>query len=104
MRQSLALGARCLLLSPTFVFSAQASGQQLQGCEDHAQIVQRLNIKFREELSAIATNQYGWLIELYTSGDGKSWTLVATRPNGPACVFAVGQDWQMVAPIAGNPM
>jgi hypothetical protein len=91
------------MFSPTLALSAHAFGQQLQGCEDHAQIDQRLKIKFREELSAVATNQYGWLVELYTSADGKSWTLVATRPNGPSCVFAIGQDWQMMAPIAGNP-
>ena len=81
-----------------------AGAQQMQGCEDHAQIRQHLKIKFHEELSAIATNQYGWLVELYASADGKSWTLVATRPNGPACVFGVGREWQMVAPIAGDPM
>lgn len=78
--------------------------QQMQGCEDHAQIRKRLKIKFQEDLSATATNQYGWLIELYASADGRTWTLVGTRPNGPACVFGVGRDWQMVAPIAGEPM
>ena len=78
--------------------------QQMQGCEDHSQIRKQLKVKFQEELSAIATNQYGWLVELYTSADGNSWTLVATRPNGPACVFGTGRDWQMVAPIAGRPM
>jgi hypothetical protein len=81
-----------------------AHAQQSQGCEDHAQIRERLKTKFREDLSAIATNQYGWLIELYTSADGKSWTLVGTRPNGPACVFGTGQDWQMIGPIAGSPL
>jgi hypothetical protein len=81
-----------------------AQAQQMQGCEDHAQISKRLDIKFREELAATAFNQYGWLIELYASSDGKSWTLVGTRPNGPACVFGVGRDWQMVAPITGEPM
>ena len=80
-----------------------ADAQQMQGCEDHAQIRKRLEIKFQEELTAVATNQYGWLIELYTSADGKSWTLVGTRPNGPACVFGVGRDWQMAAPVTGNP-
>jgi hypothetical protein len=88
-----------------FAATAGPSGaQQMQGCEDHAQVRKRLEIKYRETLAAIATNQYGWLIELYVSADGKSWTLVGTRPNGPACVFGVGIDWQMVAPIAGNPM
>jgi hypothetical protein len=97
-------GTGVLFLAFLTSFPLPIGAQQVQGCEDHAQIRQRLEIKFQEELSAIATNQYGWLVELYVSGNGKSWTLVATRPNGPACVFGVGRDWQMVAPIAGNPM
>jgi hypothetical protein len=101
-------GARALLtLAAIGVFAAMAGpsdAQQMQGCEDHAQIRKRLEIKYQEALAAVATNQYGWLIELYVSADGKSWTLVGTRPNGPACVFGVGIDWQMVAPIAGAPM
>jgi len=99
--------ARMMTLAAIVVFTAvpePGEAQQMQGCGDHEQICQRLKIKYREELSAVATNQYDWLIELYTSADGKSWTLVGTRPNGPACVFGVGKDWQMVAPIAGNPI
>ena len=76
----------------------------MQGCEDHAQIRKRLDIKFQEKLAAIGTNEYGWLIELYASPDGKTWTLVGTRPNGPACVFAIGRDWQMLASMTGDPM
>ena len=94
-------GAVLLLFAST---ACPARTQELQGCEDHGQILKRLRTKYQEELSAVATNQYGWLIQLYTSPDGKSWTLVARRPNGPDCVFGVGRDWQLVAPIAGTPM
>ena len=43
----------------------------------------------------MAMNHYGWLIELFEAADGKTWTLVATRPGGPACVFGVvtGRPW-----------
>lgn len=85
------------------VLSHPVAGQQTQGCEDHGQIVVRLETKFHEERAAVGVNQYGWLIELFESANGKTWTLVATRPGGPACVFGVGGDWQNVAPVAGNP-
>ena len=86
-----------------FALSHPVAGQQMQGCEDHAQIVVRLKTKFHEERAAVGENQYGWLIELFESPDGKTWTLVATRPGGAACVFGIGGDWQTVAPVVGNP-
>jgi hypothetical protein len=98
------IGTAFILIGFLACTALPARGQQMQGCEDYAQVRKRLKVKFQEDLSAVATNQYGWLIELYTSADGKSWTLVGTRPNGPACVFGVGRDWQMVTPIAGTPM
>jgi hypothetical protein len=61
-----------------------AAAQQMQGCEEHEKIVRRLETKFQEERAEVGTNQYGWLIELFESADGKTWTLVATRPGGPA--------------------
>ena len=75
----------------------------MQGCENHEQVVRRLATKFHEERTEIGTNQYGWLIELFESADGRTWTLVATRPGGPACVFGIGGDWQTVTSIKGNP-
>jgi hypothetical protein len=80
-----------------------ADAQQMQGCEDHAQMVRRLEAKFREVRAEVGENQYGWLIELFESANGKTWTLVATRPGGPACVFAVGGNWQTVTPVKGDP-
>lgn len=80
-----------------------AAAQQMQGCENHEQMVQRLRVKFHEERAEVGVNQYGWLIELFASADGKTWTLAATRPGGPACVFGVGSDWQMVTPVKGDP-
>jgi hypothetical protein len=85
------------------VFPHPAAGQQMQGCENHEQIVVRLATKFHEERAELGVNQYGWLIELFESANGETWTLVATRPSGPACVFGVGGNWQNVASVKGVP-
>ena len=90
----------CNLVS---VLPNPVAGQQMQGCEDHEQMVLHLKTKFHEDRAAVGMNQYGWLIELFESANGKTWTLVATRPGGPACVFGVGGDWQSVAPVEGDP-
>jgi hypothetical protein len=85
------------------VLPSSVMGQQMQGCQDHAQMVVHLKTKFHEERAEVGVNQYGWLIELFESANGKTWTLVATRPGGHACVFGVGGDWQSVAPTEGDP-
>jgi hypothetical protein len=90
----------CALL---FLSSNPAAGQQMQGCKDHEQMVLHLETKFHEVRAEVGMNQYGWLIELFAGANGKTWTLVATRPGGLACVFGVGGDWQTVTPIAGDP-
>lgn len=45
--------------------------------------------------------------ELLTTRDGKTWTMLMTRPDGTACVIAAGEAWdeipaQMAA--SGDPM
>src|SRR5215467_9346589 len=75
-----------------------AAAQQMQGGEDHKDLVRRLEAKYHEQRAEVGTNQYGWLIELFESADGETWTLVATRPGRPSCVFGVGDHWQLITP------
>ena len=85
------------------IFPNPVVGQQMQGCQDHAQMVLHLKTKFHEERAEVGVNQYGWLIELFESANGETWTLVATRPGGLACVFGVGGEWQDVTTVEGEP-
>jgi hypothetical protein len=42
----------------------RVAGQQMQGCQDHAQMVVHLKTKFHEERAEVGVNQYGrpwWL-------------------------------------------
>ena len=39
------------------------------------------------------TNPTPVLIELFTSADNDSWTMVMTMPAGESCVIAVGEYW-----------
>ena len=83
--------------------SIPASAQQMQGCEDHDSMLRKLKDKYHEQRAEVGLNEYGWLIELFEADDGKTWTLVGTRPGGPACVFGTGTDWQSVEPTKGHP-
>lgn len=38
------------------------------------------------------------VLELLTSADGASWTLLATMPGGTSCVIATGRQWKSLPP------
>jgi hypothetical protein len=103
MRAVLFWTARVTLGLALATAAIPTNAQQMQGCEDHEQMILKLDTKFREQRAQVGVNQYGWLIELFESADGKTWTLVATRPGGPACVFGIGSDWQTLRRMEGVP-
>jgi len=38
------------------------------------------------------------LLELFASKGGKTWTLLATSPNGESCVVTAGHHWREAMP------
>lgn len=42
------------------------------------------------------TNLGKHVVELFTSRDGESWTMIVTDARGVSCGVAVGQTWQSV--------
>lgn len=60
----------------------------------------------REEVVTILADQFGEtqrevglvpqrdvVLELFASGDGQTWTLMLSYPDGKSCLFASGTDW-----------
>ena len=36
----------------------------------------------------------GSVIEVLTSDDGETWTILVSQPNGSSCLVAVGEGWE----------
>ncbi len=83
----LALAALIFLLAA----AESAFGQTL--CGDRQEIAARLQAGFGERLTVTALTDGGALLEVLAAPSG-SWTLLLTRPGGPACVLATGQNWR----------
>ncbi|GBD43456.1 hypothetical protein HRbin40_00929 [bacterium HR40] len=49
--------------------------------------------RFGERPIAYGLADNGYLLELFTSAGGDSWTLVSIAPNGRACLVAAGRGW-----------
>jgi hypothetical protein len=85
-----------LLIVP---FSATAA----QLCTPRDVLVERLGADYAEMAVARGLSHQGVVVEVFSSGDGSTWTIVVTRPNGASCVVAAGEAWMKVEKIAIGP-
>jgi hypothetical protein len=79
-----------LLLGASAIGSPAAAAQP--ACGPHTEVIKALGDKFRETQSATALTNAGTLLEVLTSNDGSTWTIIVSRPDGLSCVVAAGQN------------
>lgn len=75
------------------ILSFPAWGQASLQCASREHVVDWLKREYDEVPVARGTVK-GNLVELFTSPDGNTWTIIATRPNGAACPVASGDGWE----------
>jgi hypothetical protein len=83
-----------MALTVSFVTAAQAQRlpNSQQVCAPRAQLVEKLKAEFNEEPQAIGVTHSGGLFEILSSESG-TWTVLATGPNGVACLVLSGDGW-----------
>jgi len=95
------VGASVMALTLTVGTAGEASAQPI--CAPHADMAQHLDKRYSELPTAIGIASNGRLIEVFTSADGATWTIVMTTPDGQSCVVADGQSWDSRQQIALGP-
>lgn len=75
-------------------FAALDASAQGRNCGPHEAVVAHLAERFSETRQAIALAANNQVMELYAAESG-SWTLLVTRPGGPACIVAAGQNFEL---------
>ncbi len=63
-------------------------------CADYRTIVELLARRYAEEPLSLGLGDDGSVVELFTSGEGDSWTMLRVTPDGRGCVLATGKNWQ----------
>jgi hypothetical protein len=71
-------------------------------CSPRPDVLAQLGTKFQEVPVSAGLANNGGLLELLSTPDGKTWTIIITMPNGVSCLVAAGEDWQDRVPV-GNP-
>ena len=95
-----AIGLALTLLMVTAFMVRPAEAQTV--CVAHADLVQQLSRKYAEEPMALGLGSDGSVMELFTSKDGETWTLVRITPDGTSCMIGGGESWTEMSPRAAG--
>lgn len=87
----LALALLCTIAVLMIPRSTDASAQNV--CFERMALIQHLNGKFEETPVAAGLAANGSMVEVFSSPDGNTWTIVLTQPDGATCVMASGESW-----------
>jgi hypothetical protein len=90
------------------VFYWPAAGAMAQApqdqCNDRASVVALLAKKYKEAPVAAGVARGGGLVEVLSTGDGETWTIIVTTPQGRSCLIAAGEGWRAREALEGQPL
>ncbi len=72
---------------------AQGSQQQ-RACSSRADLLKRLGQVYSEDPVALGIATNGGMLEVLSTKNGSTWTIIITMPDGRSCMFASGESWQ----------
>ena len=81
-----------LFVVASFLVSSVAMSQVPCGQRD--KLFEWLAEKYKEAPIATGVSNNGRLIEVLSTHDGETWTLIVTSPDGNSCLIASGQGWR----------
>ena len=64
-------------------------------CTTQSEITKQLEERYGEVPVSLGLSSAGKLVQVFSTEDGATWTLVFTQPDGLSCVVATGRYWQM---------
>ena len=83
-----------LLGTALAVFSSAAAAQSQ--CNNRDSVISLLASKYKEAPVAVGVTNTGGLVEVLSTGDGNTWTIIVTTPQGMSCLVAAGEGWRAV--------
>ncbi len=89
------------LLFPTALGSAEKQADS--NCGQRATELDYLSAKYSEKPIAMGIAANGGLIEVLTSTEGTTFTIIVTMPEGETCMVAAGEGWEDLPALARRP-
>ncbi len=102
MRKTLIATTAALVFGLGLVIVNPAWGQQMQ-CGNSIEVRNTLKQKYSEAQVALGVTADGGLLEVLTSKDGLTWTIIVSYTNGRTCMIANGEGWRNTEYVNSEP-
>ena len=88
------------IIGLTLIFSqgsnSSASAAENPACDLRQRVIGHLASKYKEAPVAIGVTNAGALVEVLSTGDGLTWTIIVSNPDGLTCLLATGEGWRAI--------
>ncbi len=81
-------------IAAVFLVGASSATAQTKQCDQRKKVLGHLAQKYKEAPIAAGVTASGGLVEVLTTGDGNTWTIIVSQPNGLSCLVAAGEGWR----------
>ena len=69
-------------------------------CDSRDKILAALAKKYSETPVAAGLTSKGGLVEVLSTGEGDTWTIIMSTPDGRSCLMAAGEGWRDIERVA----
>jgi len=91
------------LMTTAIIFGAVATAPPVLAqarCDQRDHVAQQLSDRYMEQLTAGGLQSATAILEIWTSPESGSWTMLVTRPSGISCIVSSGTAWHVKKIIA----
>ena len=82
----------------SFVLSSLPAAAQRMPCGDGVAIVDMLEADWGEDLTVLALDAAGRLVQILANDQTGTWSMLMTAPGGRTCLIHHGTDWSVAEP------
>ena len=96
---------RIMMMAVASLVFLPGAGLAMQ-CGTRDAVVDALANGYGEQFAGAGLQSETRMMEVWTSAESGTWTILMTRADGTTCIVASGTDWRMPLPneqIAGTP-
>lgn len=85
-----AVVAAAMLLASSWT----ANAAETMSCDKRQKVIGHLAAKYQEAPVALGVTSTGRLVEVLSTNDGNTWTIILSHPDGTSCLLAAGEGWR----------
>lgn len=94
---------KILALSAGLALVSTGAAMAQPQCDQRDSVLQTLQKKYKESPVALGVTHNGGLVEVLSTGNGTTWSIIVTTPQGMSCLVAAGEGWRAMEQIAQEP-